>query len=146
MWPGKCVGRALATVSDSTVWRWLNQDAIRPWQHRCWIFPRDPHFATKASRILDLYERVWEEKLLKDDEFVLSADEKTSVQARARIYPTQPAQPGSAMKVEHEYKRCGAWAYLAALDVHRAKVFGRCVTDFTERTHPISTKGPTRFQ
>lgn len=29
------------------------------------------------------------------------------------------------MKVEHEYKRCGAWAYLAALDVHRAKVFGR---------------------
>jgi hypothetical protein len=30
------------------------------------------------------------------------------------------------MKVEHEYKRCGAWAYLAALDVHRAKVFGRC--------------------
>lgn len=116
----------VATISDSTVWRWLNQDAIRPWQHRCWIFPRDPQFATKASRILDLYERVWEEKLLKDDEFVLSADEKTSVQARARIYPTQPTQPGSAMKVEHEYKRCGAWAYLAALDVHRAKVFGRC--------------------
>ena len=116
----------VATISESTVWRWLNQDAIRPWQHRCWIFPRDPHFATKASRILDLYERVWEEKLLKDNEFVLSADEKTSVQARARIYPTQPTQPGSAMKVEHEYKRCGAWAYLAALDVHRAKVFGRC--------------------
>ncbi len=30
------------------------------------------------------------------------------------------------MRVEHEYARCGAWAYLAALDVHRAKVFGRC--------------------
>ena len=30
------------------------------------------------------------------------------------------------MRVEHEYVRCGAWAYLAALDVHRAKVFGRC--------------------
>jgi len=30
------------------------------------------------------------------------------------------------MKVEHEYKRCGAWAYLAALDVHRVKLFGRC--------------------
>ena len=30
------------------------------------------------------------------------------------------------MKVEHEYTRCGAWAYLAALDVHRARVFGRC--------------------
>ena len=30
------------------------------------------------------------------------------------------------MKVEHEYQRCGAWAYLAALDVHRMKLFGRC--------------------
>jgi len=30
------------------------------------------------------------------------------------------------MRVEHEYRRCGAWVYLAALDVHRARVFGRC--------------------
>ena len=30
------------------------------------------------------------------------------------------------MRVEHAYVRGGAWAYLAALDVHRAKVFGRC--------------------
>jgi len=30
------------------------------------------------------------------------------------------------MYVEHEYARGGAWAYLAAWDVHRAKVFGRC--------------------
>ena len=30
------------------------------------------------------------------------------------------------MQVEHEYERRGAWAYLAAWDVHRAKVFGRC--------------------
>ncbi len=29
------------------------------------------------------------------------------------------------MLVEHEYKRRGALAYLAAWDVHRAKVFGR---------------------
>ena len=30
------------------------------------------------------------------------------------------------MKVEHEYERAGAWAYLAALDVHQARLFGRC--------------------
>lgn len=116
----------VATISDSTVWRWLNADAIRPWQHRCWIFPRDPEFAVKAGRILDLYQRRWQGKLLREDEFVLSTDEKTSIQARARIHPTLPPQPGVAMRVEHEYVRCGAWAYLAALDVHRAKVFGRC--------------------
>jgi len=71
----------VATISDSTVWRWLHADAIRPWQHRCWIFPRDPQFAVKASRILDLYQRRWHGKLLHDDEFVLSTDEKTSIQA-----------------------------------------------------------------
>src|SRR5687767_10938736 len=58
----------VATISDSTVWRWLHADAIRPWQHRCWIFPRDPKFALKAGRILDLYERVWSRKPLQDDE------------------------------------------------------------------------------
>jgi hypothetical protein len=116
----------VAAISDSTVWRWLNADAIRPWQHRCWIFPRDPQFVTKAGRVLDLYHRRWDGEPLTDSDFVISADEKTSIQARKRIHPTQPPQPGRAMRVEHEYERCGAWAYLAALDVHRAKLFGRC--------------------
>jgi hypothetical protein len=137
----------VASISNSTIWRWLNDDAIRPWQHRCWIFPRDPQFATKAGRILDLYERVWEGRRLKEDEFVLSADEKNSIQARARLRPTLPTQPGSAMKVEHEYKRCGAWAYLAALDVHRAKVFGRCerrsgIEPFDRLVTQVMTQSP----
>lgn len=108
------------------MWRWLNEDAIRPWQHRSWIFPRDPQFAVKAGRILDLYQKVWNGEQLKDDEFVVSADEKTSIQARARRHISYPAQPNSPMRIEHEYKRLGAWAYLAALDVHQMKLFGRC--------------------
>jgi hypothetical protein len=108
-----CQNGLVAQLSQTTLWRWLHQDAIRPWQHRCWIFPRDPEFAFKAGRILDLYQRQWEGKPLQDDEFVISADEKTSVQARRRIHSTVPPQPGRAMKVEHEYERLGAWAYLA---------------------------------
>jgi len=115
-----------ASLSDTTIWRWLNEDAIRPWQHRCWIFPRDPDFETKAGRILDLYQRLWKGRKLATDEFVLSADEKTSIQARCRKAASLPAQPDQPMKVEHEYERLGAWAYLAALDVHQAKFFGRC--------------------
>jgi hypothetical protein len=83
-------------------------------------------FAIKAGRILDLYARRWAGKPLKSDEFVISADEKTSIQARHRCHRTLPALPGSPIKVEHEYKRCGAWAYIAAMDVHRARFFGRC--------------------
>jgi hypothetical protein len=100
-----------ASISGSTIWRWLHQDAIRPWYHRSWIFPRDPDFANKADWILDLYERTWNGKPLQD-EFVISADEKTSIQARRRKHPTLPPQPGLAGRVEHEYVRCGAWAYL----------------------------------
>ena len=123
--PGRTSGIA-ATVSKTTVWRWLHHDAIRPWQHRCWIFPRDPDFPSKAGRILDLYHRTWQGAPLHESDFVISADEKTSIQARQRRHPTLPPQPGQPAKVEHEYKRLGAWAYLAARDVHRAKLFGRC--------------------
>ncbi len=116
----------VATISDKTVWRRLNQDAIRPWQHRTWIFPRDPDFGLKAGRILDLYARQWQGQPLQSDEFVISADEKTSIPTRIRKHPSLPPHRAQAARIEHEYTRAGAWAYLAALDVHRAKVFGRC--------------------
>lgn len=113
-------------ISGATLWRWLSQDALRPWRHRSWLFPRDPNFALKAGRILDLYERRWTGKPLGPREYVLCADEKTSIQARRRKHPSRPPRPGHPMSVEHEYARAGAWAYLAAWDVHRAKLFGRC--------------------
>jgi len=69
----------VATISDKTVWRWLSEDAIRPWQHRCWIFPRYPDFAVKAGRIPDLYARRWQGKPLGRNDFVISTDEKTSI-------------------------------------------------------------------
>ena len=121
-----CHAGLVAQLSGSTLWRWLHQDAIRPWQHRCWIFPRDPDFARKAGRILDLYQRQWQGQALQADEFVISTDEKTSIQARRRRHPTVPPAPRRPMKVEHEYERKGAWTYLAAWDVQRAKLFGRC--------------------
>ncbi len=116
----------VASISDTTIWRWLSEDAIKPWTHRSWIFPRDPDFGPKAGRVLDLYAGEFEGRRLKVDEFVISADEKTSIQARIRCHPTLPPVAGRPMRVEHEYERGGALQYLAAWDVHRAKLFGRC--------------------
>jgi hypothetical protein len=116
----------VASISDATVWRWLNADAIRPWQHRSWIFPRDADFETKAGRVLDLYHGLWQGAPLSGDDFVLSADEKTSIQARCRTHRTYAPRPGAPMLTEHEYARAGALVYLAAWDVHRAQLFGRC--------------------
>jgi hypothetical protein len=76
--------------------------------------------------VLDLYARRFDDKPLRPDEYVLSADEKTSIQARIRKHASLPPAPRQPMRVEHEYTRGGALAYLAAWDVHHAKVFGRC--------------------
>lgn len=98
------VGReVVAAISASTVWRVLDRDAIRPWFHRSWIFPRDPNFAAKAAVALDLYSRVFDGQPLGDDEFVVCADEKTSIQARCRCHPTLPPGASRLMRVEHEH-------------------------------------------
>ena len=137
----------VASISGSTLWRWLHEDAIRPWYHRCWIFPRDPDFATKAGRLLDLYAREWQGHALRQDEFVISADEKTSIQARRRKHETRNCRPRTPMRVEHEYARCGAWTYIAALDVHHARVFGRCeanngIAPFDRLVEQVMTRPP----
>jgi len=136
------------SVSASSVRRWLAADAIKPWQHRSWIFPRDPDFAFKAGRVLDLYARTFQGHPLGDDEYVLSADEKPGVQARERIHASRPPRPGRRpMLVESEYRRHGTLAYLAAYDVHRAQVIGHCasttgIEPFTALVTKVMTREP----
>lgn len=113
-------------ISAATVARWLAADAIKPWQYRSWIAPRSPDFADRAALVLDLYAGVFAGEPLGEDDYVLCSDEKTSIQARCRCHPTLPPGRARMMRVEHEYDRGGALAYLAAWDVHRGKVFGRC--------------------
>jgi DDE superfamily endonuclease len=118
---------ALGTpISRSTVWRILDTDAIKPWRYKYWIFPRDAHFAEKAGPILDLYAGTWQGQCLGPKDHVLSADEKTSIQARIRCHPSLPPAPGRPAYIENEYARGGALQYLAAWDVRRGCVMGRC--------------------
>jgi transposase len=124
------------SISPSTVGRWLAADAIRPWRHRSWIFPRDPGFAGKAARVLDLYHRIWDGQPLGGDEYVLSADEKSQLQALHRRHRDLPPAPGRNRRQEFEYRRGGTLAYLAAYDVHAARVLGR-----TARTTGIAPFG-----
>ena len=138
----------VAEISGATVWRWLREDTIRPFYHRSWIFPRDPDFAVKANRVLDLYARSFDGEPLDANEYVLSADEKPGVQARERIHPSWPPQPGrQPMLVESEYRRHGTLAYLAAYDVHRAQVIGHCapstgIAPFTALAAKVMTREP----
>ena len=116
----------VGTISASTVGRILARDVIKPWQCRSWIFPRDPDFGPKAGRVLDLYARRWNGRRLGDDDYVISADEKSQLQALRRVHPDLPPGPGQPRRQEFEYQRGGTLAYFAALDVHLGKVIGRC--------------------
>ncbi|MCX5872550.1 MAG: transposase [Deltaproteobacteria bacterium] len=124
----------VVSISITTVWRWLHSDAIKPWMHHSWLSPRDPLFGEKAARVLDLYYGFFNGVSLRPDDYVISADEKTSIQARHRKAIGTGPIPHHPRRVEFEYERKGALAYVAAWDVHRAKLFGIC-----ERTTGIET-------
>jgi hypothetical protein len=79
----------------------------------------------KAGRVLDLYARRFEGRRLHPGECVICADEKSQLQALARRHETVPAAPGRRALVEFEHRRGGTLAYLAAWDVHHARLFGR---------------------
>ncbi|MFG2715349.1 hypothetical protein ACGFX2_33040 [Streptomyces goshikiensis] len=98
-------------MSASTVRRWLAQDALKPWQYHSGIFIPDLHFRTRAERALEPYARTFEGVALSGDEYVISADEKTSIQARC--HPTLAPGQVRAMRVHHSYGRGNCLAYAA---------------------------------
>jgi len=135
------------SISSSTVRRWLHAAAIKPWRFRSWIFPRDPDFATKAARVLDLYERIFDGEVLGPDDYVISADEKSQLQALRRCHPDLAASPGRLRRVEFEYERGGTLAYMGAYDVHAARLFGTVaektgIVPFMELAERVMTLEP----
>jgi len=147
------IERGVCEASASTIARWLREDALKPWQHRSWIFPTDPAFLEKAGPVLDLYQGRFKGRLLHPGEFVICADEKPSIQARARIHETlPPASRSRGQRVEHTHERRGALTYLAALDIGRRgrrspRVFGRSeprggIASFDRLVWQVMTKEP----
>lgn len=51
---------------------------------------------------------------------------KNKYSSTCGCHPSTPPAPGRELRYEHEYERKGAWAYLAAWDVGRARLTGRC--------------------
>ena len=135
------------SVAASTVRRWLAEDSIKPWRYQSWIFPRDPNFGVKAARVLDLYARVWDGVELGADDYVISADEKSQLQALSRCHPELATAPGRERRVEFEYERHGTLAYFGAYDVHRANLIGRVepttgIAPFGELVTQVMTTEP----
>jgi hypothetical protein len=151
-WSGPDLARELAArcgiaISASTVRRWLARDALKPWQHRSWISVRDPQFAARAARVPDLCAGTWDSRPPGAGDYVICADEQTSIQARCRCHPTLPPGKARAMRIEHDYDRGGALACLAAWDARRGRVTGRCedttgIAPFARLAEQVMTTEP----
>jgi transposase len=98
----------------SSVLRILAEHPVKPWQYQSWIYPRDPDFEARAKVILDLYQGCYQDEPLGAGDRILSFDAKPQINARSRLHPTLPAAPGKPVRYEHEYKRKGSLALLAA--------------------------------
>ena len=84
---------------------------------------------------------------LGEDDYVISADEKSQLQALQRRHRDLPAGPDRTRRVEFEYRRGGTLAYLAALDVHHARVIGTIapstgIVPFAELVAQVMTTEP----
>jgi len=135
------------TISRSTLCRWYQQDALRPWRYHNWLFPRDPHFLSKAVVVLDLYHGIWQGEPLGPDDYVISADEKSGLQVLVRCHPTRPPIAKHHGQVEFEYERHGTLTYQAALDVFRGTVIGQiedsnCIVTFNKLVDRVMTQAP----
>ena len=113
----------VATISPSTIRRWLRADKIKPWRYHSWQHSTDPQFVEKATPVLDLYAQA--PALQTQGELTVCTDEKTSIQARQRVTPTKAPTPGEIMQVADRYKRMGALQLFCALVVASGLTFAQ---------------------
>lgn len=81
----------------------------------------DPRFEEKLRDIVGLYMNPPENAL------VLSADEKTSIQALDRTQPSLPLVKGRCGTMTHDYKRNGTTTLFAAMELAHGEVIATCM-------------------
>ena len=129
----------LPRISASTVGRWLKAERLRPWRYHAWQHIHDPvTFLQRARPVLEAYSQA--RALLGAGTWLVSLDEKTSIQARKGEQLPRPACPGKPMLHEARYHRRGARHLFAGLSVADGKVYGtcrqrKCFVDFQAFVH-----------
>jgi transposase len=115
----------LPRLSASSVGRWLKAERLRPWRYHSWQHIHDPQtFLQRARPVLQAYAQA--QVLLRAGTWLVSLDEKTSIQAREGEQPPRPARPGKPMRHEARSHRRGARHLFAGLSVADGQVYGTC--------------------
>lgn len=120
-WSTRSMARA-AGVSKATVQRIWSQHGLKPHRIRTFKISNDLQFVEKLEDIVGLYLNPPEHAI------VLSADEKSQIQALDRTQPGLPIKKGRCGTMTHDYKRNGTTTLFAALNVADGTVLGKCLS------------------
>ncbi|MGB8481502.1 MAG: IS630 family transposase [Acidobacteriaceae bacterium] len=118
-WSVRTLARA-QKVSPATVYKIWSKHKLQPHRVESFKFSNDPHFALKVRDIVGLYLNP------PDKALVLSADEKSQIQALDRTQPILPLRPGLPERQTHDYQRHGTTTLFAALNVVEGTVIAEC--------------------
>jgi len=119
-WSTRTLAEALGT-SPSMVQRVWKANNLKPHLVRTFKLSNDPHFVEKVIDVVGLYLNPPEHAL------VLSADEKSQIQALDRTQPGLPIKKGRCGTMTHDSKRNGTTTLFAAIELAEGKLIGTCM-------------------
>lgn len=108
-------------VTQSRVHRVWKANGLKPHLVRTFKVSNDPRFEEKLRDVVGLYLNPPENAL------VISADEKTSIQALDRTQPSLPLVKGRCGTMTHDYKRNGTTTLFAAIELLQGGVIATCM-------------------
>ncbi len=108
-------------ISQTLVHRVWKANGLKPHLIRTFKLSRDPQFEEKLIDVVDLYLNPPERAL------VISADEKSQIQALDRTQPGLPIVRGRCGTMTHDYKRNGTTTLFTAIDMLEGKVIASCM-------------------
>ena len=141
--------RNTVAISRSSLWRILQEVALKPHKREYWLTSHDADFEAKARHICHLYAQALE--AYHHGRLVICCDEKTGMQVLERKAPTKPAQPGRRERREHEYIRHGTRVLIKALAVATGQIAWtigttRTATDFVTPLQQAYHRWPGRHR
>ncbi len=119
-WSTRALAEAVGT-SQNLVFRVLRANGLKPHLVKTFKISNDPHFEDKLRDVVGLYLNPPEHAL------VISADEKTSIQALDRTQPELPIKKGRCGTMTHDYKRNGTTTLFAAIEMAQGRVISTCM-------------------
>jgi transposase len=119
-WSTRTLAKELG-ITQSMVHRVWKANGLKPHLVRTFKLSNDPHFEEKLIDVVGLYLNPPERAL------VISADEKSQIQALDRTQPSLPIIRGRCGTVTHDYKRNGTTTLFAAIDMTQGKVIASCM-------------------